>query len=138
MKLVYDYKDTSDRQSIERVHSNKYYDIRMAGVHSGSTYKNDTIKMMFCGTMGVSFPDPSGRICKLAAEHEKNKDSYSRKKYGITQDYRDRFNQYLLEDAAVIPLFHRRFITLFSKDLNITTTPVDLGLFPLELVQLKD
>ena len=68
----------------------------------------------------------------------KNKDSYSRKKYGINQDYRDRFNQYLLEDAAVIPVFHSRFTTLFSKDLNVITTPVDLDLFPMELVQLKD
>ena len=138
VELVYDEKDTSDKQSIERVHSNKYYDIRMAGVHSGSTYMNDTIKMMFCSKMGISFPDPSGRICELVAEHEKNKDSYSRKKYGITQDYRDRFNQYILEDAAVIPVFHSRSTTLFSKDLNVITTPVDLDLFPMELVQLKD
>ena len=138
VELAYDAMDASDRKSLERVFSNKYYDIRMAGVHSGSTYMNDTIKMMFCSRMGVSFPDPSGRICELVAEHEKNKDSYSRKKHGITQDYRDRFNQYLLEDAAVIPVFHSRFTTLFSKDLNIITTPVDLDLFPMELVQLKD
>ena len=138
MELVYDIKDSSDKQSLERVRSNKYYDIRMAEVHSGSTYINDAIKMMFCSKMGVSFPDPSGRICKLVAEHEKNKDSYSRKKHGITQDYRDRFNQYLLEDAAVIPVFHSRLTTLFSKDLNVITTPVDLDLFPMELVQLKD
>ena len=138
LELVYDEIDTSNKQSIEKAHSNKYYDIRVAGVHSGSTYMNDTIKMMFCSRMGVSFPDPSGRICELVAEHEKNKDSYSRKKHGITQDYRDRFNQYLLEDAAVIPVFHSRFTTLFSKDLNIITTPVDLDLFPMELVQLKD
>ena len=41
VELVYNNMDVSNRKFIEKAHSNKYYDIRMAAVHSGSTYMND-------------------------------------------------------------------------------------------------
>ena len=143
VEVFYEGVDTSDKKWFEKSHSNRYYDIRLTSIHSGSTHINDIIKMMFCTKLGVSFPDPSGRICHLVQEHEKEQASKNhhkerKKDYGISQSYRESFNKYLLEDAAVVPLFHTRSVVLYSKDLNITTTPVDLDMFPLELIQLED
>lgn len=83
----------------KRLLSNQEFDIRMNAVDIGGSIRNLVVKMIFCSNLGVSYPDPSGRICELTKQIENNLGP-------VTQEQISKFNQILYEDASVIPLAH--------------------------------
>lgn len=114
-----------------RLLSNNEFDIRMNGVDQGGYPKNRTIKMMFCSNLGVCYPDPSGKICKLVDTQDKIG--------GPTpKNYINEFNQTLYDDASVIPLTHFGTHWLASDDLDLKTLPPSSGLFHFEGIRLKE
>lgn len=113
-----------------RLLSNKEFDIRMNGVDQGGYPKNRTIKMMFCSNLGVCFPDPSGRICKLVAQQDQIGGP-------IPPDYIKEFNQAVYEDSVVIPLTHFGSHWLASPHIDLKTLPPSSGIFHFEGIRLK-
>lgn len=107
-----------DPKWADKYFGNKFYDIRVSTVDTDPTYVNSTIDMMFCSTLGVSFPDPSGRICDLA-EKQRSKDRPDI----ISDEYKEKFSRIVVDDATVIPILHGGFIWLFSKDFDLETVP---------------
>lgn len=92
--------------------SNRVYPIRKAVVDVGGHPENWVIEMMFCSTLGVSFPDPSGEVCKLVADYQSNK-SFDR------VDYQMRLFDAIEREASVVPLFHSGFTWLVSDRVSL-------------------
>jgi hypothetical protein len=113
-----------------RLLSNQEFDIRMNGVDQGGYPKNRTIKMMFCSNLGVCYPDPSGRICKIVDHQDKTGGP-------IPKEYIAEFNQALYDDASLVPLTHFGTHWMVTKDLDLTTLPPTSGIFHFEGIRLK-
>lgn len=96
--------------------SNREFDLRITPVDIGGHIQNFVVNMMFCTNMGVTFPDPSHRICQLVKDNEKAD-------LPITQKYIDDFNGIIRDDACVIPLFHKGDKWLATKDIDPTSIP---------------
>lgn len=125
LQLPYEIKimeaGNTNMMNDSRNHQN--YDFRLVGVNIGGGIENQLVKFMFCSKLGVSFSDSSGRMCKLVNEYES--------KYGDVVpedaliDYINRFDQYVFEDATVVPLIKTGHAWLLTPDLpldNISPT----------------
>ncbi|MGK5087008.1 ABC transporter substrate-binding protein [Bdellovibrionota bacterium FG-2] len=123
--------DRTDKSYLERESSNREFDIRLARVDIGGNAENWVIKMMFCSKLGISFPDPSGRICELANEFEKDPGKLS------DSEYLDRFNSIIEEDCAVIPMYHSGLSWLFSEDIELESISSNLVVPRIEKIGLK-
>ena len=71
------------------------------------------MRMMFCSKLGVNFPDPSGKICRLVEEYEES---------GGLQpaNFSDQFERFIAEDAAVIPLYRSGLTWLINDQVPRT------------------
>src|SRR5690606_320132 len=102
--------DRSSPNGIKRFLSNRDYDLRLISSSIGGGISNWIIDMMFCSSLGVCFPDASGRICKLVESHKYN---------ALTEsEYTKKFNQIIAEDATVLPLHHTGSLWIFGTDLS--------------------
>lgn len=100
----------------KRMQSDREFDIRLAGVATGSNFRPFIVKMMFATKLGISFPDPSGRIFQLVEEGEL-------KPFELSDEYYKRFNQILYEDASVIPFLHFGPRWLMSEFVDVESFP---------------
>jgi hypothetical protein len=114
----------------QRLLSNQEFDIRMNGVDQGGYPKNRTIKMMFCSNLGVCYPDPSGRICKIVKQQDNAGGP-------ISGNYISEFNQALYDDSTVIPLTHFGTRWLIADGIDLKTLPSNSGIFYFEGIRLK-
>ncbi|MBF0365303.1 MAG: hypothetical protein HQK50_07005 [Oligoflexia bacterium] len=111
IKFTYASDDPKDEQLIQKKINNKFFDIRVSTVFAGSTIDWFIVKMIFCTKLGVSYPDPSGRMCSLTKSYEEGKVAL--------KDFQQRFNQIYREDSSVIPMFHGGATWLVSKDIDL-------------------
>lgn len=100
----------------QRLLGNKEFDARINNVDIGGHILNPLLKMVFCSKLGVSYPDPSGRICSLVKKQDKLGGS-------ISQEYISEFNQILADDAVVIPLMHYGANWFLSEKIDPATFP---------------
>lgn len=105
-------------------------DIRVPTVGVGEFGNNDAIKMMFCSTLGVSFPDPNGRVCGLVREYES-------KEIPPDDDYFERFHKALDEDSQVIPIFHTGKYYLYPKSIDPSSICPQLTVPRFDLIRFK-
>lgn len=110
-KVQFHAKNPFEDNWRKRLLSNTEFDIRMNAVDIGGNIRNLVIKMMFCSNLGVSYPDPSGKICKLTKEVDNNDGPY-------TPEQIAKFNQILYEDASVIPLAHYGTKWILTPDID--------------------
>ena len=101
-----------DPEYIKKRNTNREYDIRFATVDIGGSAENWVINMMFCSQIAISFPDPTGQICRLVKDHEGRSGQYEQAACLKT------FEKLVDDDAAVIPLYHTGSYWLVSPDLN--------------------
>jgi ABC-type transport system substrate-binding protein len=109
--------------------SNRHYDIRIAGVDIGGNLENWAIRMMFCSSLGVSFPDGSGKMCDLVSRYEKD--------LVKEEEYQQAFNQTLLDEKSVIPLWHSGLTWLFSKNIKLSNISPSMSLPRFEQINLE-
>ena len=98
-------------ESFRQEFNDPKYDIFVQAAEVGGGFEGWVIDMLFCSDVGDQWPDPSGRICALTKEF--NDTSLS--EHVASQ----RFQDYLIEDAALIPTFHRGGFYLFSESLDV-------------------
>lgn len=115
-RIRFEDGDSSDPDSARKMISNTYYDIRIASVDIGGNLTNSLIDMMFCTKMGVSFPDPSGKVCELVHE-------YSQLGKEADLAYENRFNSTLESEAYILPLFHSGLSLIYSRNFDPKTLP---------------
>lgn len=115
-RIVFEIVDSSNPIAFKKLISNEIFDIRISSVDIGGNITNSIIDMMFCTKLGVSFPDPSRRICELVTKYKEN---------GLEadQNYIQEFHLILSEEAFVLPLFHSGLTSLFSEDIDSETIP---------------
>lgn len=113
IEIDWDEIDRADREKL-RPNENNFYDIRITGVDIGNDFLNSLNRMMFCTTMGVSFPDPCGSMSTLV---DKYRDSSIGKIRSGT--YAQEFNKILEEDVATIPFARKGCMWLYSKDFDL-------------------
>lgn len=123
--------DHTDPHWIEKQSNNKHYHIRIASVDIGGAPENWVIEMMFCSKLGVSFPDPSGRICKLVEQTansilQLNLDQYSTK-----------FNEILLDDASVLPVMHAGYTWFIGDEIDTSSLTATSVVPRIELIRFK-
>ena len=126
LKIKFVGEDRSTPGWKERLDALEDMDIRVVRVSVGGSYEPWGVRMMFCSRMGVSFPDPTGRISKLT-------DNLTDR----LEDTARNFENVVAEDAAVIPLFHTSFSWLVSEDLGMDHLAPTADLLRYELVELK-
>lgn len=98
-------------ESFRKEFTDPKYDIFVQAAEIGGGFEGWVIDMLFCSDVGDQWPDPSGRICALTKEFNSTKLS--------EHDASQRFQDYLIEDAALIPTFHRGGYYLFSDQLDV-------------------
>lgn len=103
--------DSEPYESFRETFNDPKYDLFVQAAEIGGGFEGWVIDMLFCSDVGDQWPDPSGRICDLAKE------------YNLTDlsehEASQRFQDYLIEDAALIPTFHRGGFYLFSESLDV-------------------
>lgn len=85
-------------------------DIYMGWAEIGGGFDGWIADMLFCSDLGLGYPDPSGRICKLAADFEEGNVEL--------KEAIERFNISLFEDAALYPAFTMSGFLGISKDID--------------------
>jgi hypothetical protein len=111
-------KNPNENNWRQELLTNKAVDIRLGGVQVGGHLTNRLLNMVFCTQLGVTYPDPSGEICKLLNENKTVKENR------IDNDFISKFNQLLYNEAVVLPLFHSGLRYAASKDIDIKTIPI--------------
>lgn len=121
LEIPYEIKirETGQKDMMKNYRDHKNYDLQPVGVNVGGGIENQLIKFMFCSNLGVAFSDPSKRICALVESYEKE--------YGDTvpreamREYIKRFDDYVWQDASVVPLLKTGHAWLLSPDLSLET-----------------
>ncbi len=122
-------EDRTKHGWFQEVTSNKLYDIRLARVDVGGNLDIWGIKMMFCSSLGVGFPDYRGSMKSLVgqAEHDLiSGDAYAKK-----------FNQTILDDMTMIPLWHSGLSWLFSDNISLAHINPTMSLPRFDLLSLQ-
>lgn len=114
-----EYPDLSNPNWIKSILNNAEYDIRTASVYAGAHHVPSVIRMMFCSNLGISFPDPSKRICELT-------DEYITKNRDVDNEFEIQFNRVIFEDSVVFPLFHAKDRWYVSNKIDIKSMPTSI------------
>lgn len=124
------FPDMKNPNWVKSILNNDDYALRTASVYAGARPGVSVVKMMFCSHLGISFPDPSSRICALVQK-------YSQEDKDADGAFDSEFNKILVEDAVVFPLFHARDRWYISNEIDIRTMPTSI-IHPLfEKIRLK-
>lgn len=118
MEAVHILNENPQKDLPNLLRNPKAWDIRIVNVDIGGGIENQLIKFMFCSNLGISFPDPNGRICALVSSYEtKYGDDIPKKELTL---YLDQFNDILDDDSAVIPFFKSGKTWLVSPSIDIS------------------
>lgn len=99
------------------------FDLKPVSVNVGSAIENEVIRFMFCSKLGVSFPDPSGRVTNLVKQTEEQ--FGSRVPASAVSEYQRKLNDIVTSDAVVVPLIKTGHAWLLSPDLPaMSASPV--------------
>ncbi|NDD91919.1 hypothetical protein EBZ37_07530, partial [bacterium] len=116
---------------IKKAFSNREFDIRLARVDVGIAPQTWVLDMMFCSQLGISFPDPTGKICgsvqSLRARGVSHPDAR-----GMEPIF-----QAMEEDSSVIPAYHSGAMWFFSKHIDLTHVSNHLVVPRVELLELR-
>jgi hypothetical protein len=107
------------------------FSVRIVSVFSGATFDSWVTDMMFCSSLGISFPDPSGHICTLIKKSLAGEDARARK--SIANDMAN----IIEEDSSVLPVFHIRNAFYFSDDIDLKSIAPDTIVLDFESLELK-
>lgn len=105
--------DSEPYESFRETFNDPKYDLYVQAAEIGGGFEGWVIDMLFCSDVGDRWPDPSGRICDLTKEYDATELSET--------DASQKFQNYLIEDAALIPTFHRGGFYLFSDEVDINS-----------------
>lgn len=123
-------KDNNDPNWYKKTDSNEYFDARISSVDIGAHPLFAAIKMMFCTKLGVTFPDLDGEICSLVDEYQMNEND-------LDQNFIDRFNKIIANQAVIIPITHHSKKWLVSKKINPISLPATSPLPQFEMIKYE-
>lgn len=111
--------DLKNPNWVKSILNNNSYALRTASVYAGARPSVSVIKMMFCSQLGISFPDPSSRVCDLVQKYSKeNKDA--------DDIFEVEFNRIIVQDSVVFPLYHAKDRWYISDKIDIRTMPTSI------------
>jgi Bacterial extracellular solute-binding proteins, family 5 Middle len=114
------------------VRSRSRFDIRITNVVGGSVMEPWVAEMMFCSDLGVSFPDPSGAVCKFVHACMKNESNFDPKQ-GSRQ-----LSELVEIDASIVPIYHGHTTWYFAQNLDLSRIQGDMILPSFEDIQIRD
>lgn len=123
-------KDDNDKDWFKKTDSNRYFDARISSVSIGATPILSAIKMMFCTTLGVSFPDFDNKICNLVEKYENDESD-------IDQIFIKEFNQTIIDQAIIIPIRHYSKKWLISNKISPTSFPATSPFLMFEKIEYE-
>ncbi len=89
---------------------NRQLDLRMVGGSVGGGVEPWGISILFCSDLGPSFPDPSGRICRIVDDFENDRID--------EKDFSSVFFKIVDEDAALVAVSHFGIQLFLSAKIN--------------------
>jgi len=104
-------ENPSSHKKIVEIENGTDYDFYISGVNIGGQITPAGINFMFCTKLGVSFPDPDGKICNLTQKYL-NTENYDQ------QQFANEFQKVLDEDSWVIPISHEGVKRLVSDGID--------------------
>jgi hypothetical protein len=130
-RLGLKYEFVPESESVHVWEFDTTYDVRVPRVNIGGNLLSEAIRIMFCSKMGVSFPDPSKRICEITDQFESDQSTLTFQEYG------DSFNQILIDDASVLPLFHTGWTWFLSPEIKPTGVSPSMAIPRFDLIELR-
>jgi ABC-type oligopeptide transport system substrate-binding subunit len=118
-----------DKEAIDRYFSNKYYDMRLSTVNSGSYPVNWIVEMMFASRLGISFPDSEGHILDLVKKYENEE-----MKVDV---YLEKFEKIVFNDSVVIPVLHSSFNWIVTDNIISDSLDITSSVSRFDLVRLE-
>jgi hypothetical protein len=108
---------------------NKRYDIRIRGSSIGSGVEGWGLFVSFCSSMGINFPDPNSRVCKMLKDYEEDK---------ITEDQlTTNFLTSVVEEAAILPVSHYGVKLFLSENINTDSFSPLMAIIKFDQIELK-
>lgn len=120
---------------MKRWKNDSLYDLKVISVDVGGGIETQLLKFMFCSKLGVSFPDPEGRICKLADHYEST--------YGDLvpeanlKEYAQKLDSIIEEDSYVLPLGHSGLTWLVDKTIDQKSLSPNMNPLYFDRLKLK-
>lgn len=138
LRIPYAFITTSQGQHdlMDTFRNPTKYDVRPSSVDSGGGIENQLIKFMFCSNLGISFLDPSKRICALVEEYELM--------YGdlvpheTMERYIQKFDTIIEEDASIVPIMKTGHSWLLSPDLSKDAVSPTMGIPYFDLMNINE
>lgn len=129
-KYEVDTPETLGKNWIKLALTNKAYHIRVARVDIGGAPENWGMGMMFCTSLGIRFPDPTGNICKIYEKY---------KILGIDDqvEYEKEIFKSVQDSMAIAPIRHTGFSWYFSNNVDLGAYSQTMPLPKLDLIKLK-
>lgn len=107
--LKFPYKFAGNESSFFEI-TNRLYDIRIRGSSIGGGVEAWGLFVSFCSSVGINFPDPDKKICKLIEDYEEGL---------IDEDQLSKNFFFLIEDeAALLPVSHYGVNLFISDEIN--------------------
>ena len=110
-------------------YSNQRYDVRILAPSIGNGVEAWGIDVIFFSSVGVNFPDPSGRVKKMLTEYENDKLSDQ----GLT----DQFLAAVDEDSAILPISHFGLQWYISSGINTNSISPLISIVKFDQVELE-
>lgn len=110
--LQWNYKFNKNSSNFTDM-TNRNYDFRIRGSSIGGGVEAWGLFVAFCSSMGINFPDPNGRVCKLLNEFENNM---------ITEDQMaSMFFEAVEDEAAILPVSHYGVSLFLSETIDTSS-----------------
>jgi ABC-type oligopeptide transport system substrate-binding subunit len=122
--------DSEPYDSFRETYQDPKYDIYVQAAEIGGGFESWAIDMLFCSDVGDRWPDPSGRICVLTKKFNSSDMSI--------QEATQKFQDYLIDDAAVIPTFHRGGFYLVGEGVEISSLSPMVTRIRFEEIRVKE
>lgn len=113
------YPKNDDPNWIKGILNSSEYHLRTSSVYPGGQHSLSVLRMMFCSNLGISFPDPSLRLCQLI-------DTYISNNKEVDGEFISLFDKILIEDATVFPLFYAKDRWFVSDSIDLESMPTTI------------
>lgn len=127
-KLKLDYKFVKNKSTFEEMTSKKY-DLRIRGSSIGGGVEAWGLFVSFCSSMGINFPDPGGKICKLIEAYEADKVS--------DEELSNKFLELVNNEAAILPVSHYGVQMYISKNIDATSFSPLLAIMKFDQIRIS-
>jgi hypothetical protein len=127
-ELGLNYVFSNTEASFENM-TNRKFDLRIRGSSVGGGVEPWGVFILFCSSVGINFPDPSGTICKLASDYESDLIS--------EEDLTKKVLASVEDESALLPVSHYGVKLLLSDSIQTDTLSPALSIMKFDQISIN-